>query len=158
MKINIRKFKLTDKKEISILIQKLYEEDSFGKKITAQKIDKTIKELFLHPEKGSIFVIIANDLIIGYALIIYYWSNEYGGNIINLDELYILPQYRRKKIGTNFINYLIKNKINSSFAIQLEVTQNNKIAKKFYDKLGFNLSDRIHLFYDNYKIKKNKNI
>ncbi len=156
MKTNIRKFKLIDKKEIIELIQNLYKEDSYGENISLQKINRTIKELFLHNEKGSIFIIEEKEKIIGYAIIINYWSNEFGGNILFIDEIFILPDYRNFGVGTNFINYLIKNKINSSVGIQLEVTKANTNAKNFYEKLGFDLSDRIHMIYKKDKNKKKR--
>lgn len=156
MKTNIRKFKLIDKNEIIELIQNLYNEDSNGENISLQKINRTFKELFLHTEKGSIFVIEDKKKIIGYAIIINYWSNEFGGNILFIDEIYILPDYRNIGIGANFINYLIKNKINSSVGIQLEVTKSNTGAKNFYEKLGFDLSDRIHMIYKKDKNKKKR--
>lgn len=156
MKTNIRKFKLIDKKEIIELIQNLYKEDANGESINLQKINRTFKELFLHSEKGSIFVIEDKKKIIGYAIIINYWSNELGGNVLFIDEIYIHPDYRDIGVGTNFINYLIKNKISSSVGIQLEITKSNKKAKNFYEKLGFDLSDRIHMIYKKYKNKKNR--
>lgn len=156
MKTNIRKFKLIDKKEIIELIQNLYKEDSYVENISLQKINRTIKELFLHNEKGSIFIIEEKEKIIGYAIIINYWSNEFGGNILFIDEIFILPDYRNFGVGTNFINYLIKNKINSSVGIQLEVTKANTNAKNFYEKLGFDLSDRIHMIYKKDKNKKKR--
>lgn len=156
MKTNIRKFKLIDKKEIIELIQNLYKENSYEESITLQKMNRTFKEFFLHTEKGSIFVIEEKEKIIGYAIIINYWSNEFGGNILFIDEIYIHPDYRNIGIGTNFINYLIKNKINSSVGIQLEVNKSNKNAKNFYEKLGFNLSDKIHMIYKKDKNKKKR--
>ena len=156
MKINIRKFKLIDKKELIELIQNLYKKDSNGESINLQKINRTLKELFLHTEKGSIFVIEEKEKIIGYSIIINYWSNEFGGNILFIDEIFIHQDYRNMGIGTNFINYLIKNKINSSVGIQLEVVKSNTKAKNFYEKLGFNLSDRIHMIYSKDKNKKKR--
>ena len=34
--------------------------------------------------------------IIGYALLINYWSNEYGGDIVYVDELFVKESYRSK--------------------------------------------------------------
>jgi ribosomal protein S18 acetylase RimI-like enzyme len=76
------------------------------------------------------------------------WSNEYGGNIINIDELYIEKKYRSKGIGTDFIKYLVSSNLNTSVAIQLEVLSTNNKARKFYEKIGFLKSQNDYYFLD----------
>ena len=80
--------------------------------------------------------------MIGYALLINFWSNEYGGNMLIIDELYILPNHRNKGLGTSFIDFLKKTKYNNSVAIELEVLPYNVKALEWYKKLGFQMSDR----------------
>lgn len=111
IEFSYRQFQEKDKYKISNLMKKLYREDSKGKLMTNDKIYKTFQELKDHPEKGNIILIETENSIIGYCLIINYWSNEYSGNILTIDELFIEPAYRNKQISTNFIKYLIKTSI-----------------------------------------------
>jgi ribosomal protein S18 acetylase RimI-like enzyme len=92
---------------------------------------------YFFPEKGTIYVIENQNTIIGYLTLINYWSNEYGGNLIFIDEIYINPRYRNKGIGSDIIKTLTKQYINSCKAIQLEVLSSNLNAQKFYEKNGF---------------------
>ena len=148
MNIIYRQCKTSDKKTIVELIKSLYQEDSAGKPIFDEKINRTFNELTKYPGKGTIMIIEADAKIIGYGILINFWSNEYGGNILNLDELYIKYDYREKGIGTKFIQYLIDNKLNNCVAMQLETTPFNDKAKRLYERAGFKLSQSNRFIYD----------
>jgi ribosomal protein S18 acetylase RimI-like enzyme len=137
MNITYRKFNNTDFNILAGLMLGLYEEDPATKHITREKIRHTVDSLDGHPDRGTIIMIEDENEILGYSLLINFWSNEYGGNITVIDELYIKKEYRSRGIGTNFISYLIKIRYNNSVALQLETTPKNKKARKLYEKLGF---------------------
>lgn len=139
MEIKYRRFKASDSKVVAGLIQNLYREDSDGKPTSPQKIQNTFDSLIKHPDRGAIMVLEHQKGIIGYAILINFWSNEFGGNIIDIDELYIKEGFRSQGIGTNFIKHLAENKFGNSVALRLEVTPGNKKARKLYESLGFKL-------------------
>ena len=140
MNITFRLMKNADRKTITKLMFDFYEEDTYVKNITIKKIKNTFIELGKYPEKGCIFVVENKSEIIGYALLVNYWSNEFGGNILHIDELFIRPIYRRKGIGTKFFHYIIDHYVNNPVALQLEVTKKNKRGEEFYKNFGFSKS------------------
>lgn len=73
---------------------------------------------------------------IGYALISSYWSNEDGGNIIVLDELFVDPLYRNKGYGKAFLVWLEEEFKDKAACITLEVLSTNTLAKSVYEKDG----------------------
>jgi GNAT superfamily N-acetyltransferase len=127
------------------LIKALYQEDPEGKPMTDEKISRTFQQLHHHPDYGRVLVFEREGQLVGYALLINFWSNEYGGIVLSIDELYILPDFRGRGIGTDFIRYLQDNRINNCVALELEVLPYNAKALKLYQKLGFNGTDRAHL-------------
>lgn len=139
MQIKYRQFKTSDSEIVAELIQNLYQEDPGGKPMSNKKIQNTFDTLLHHPDKGTIIVLENAGEIIGYAILINFWSNEFGGNILNVDELYIKKGLRGKGIGSGFIKYLIEDKFGRCVALQLEVTPGNKKARKLYESLGFKL-------------------
>jgi len=153
MKYIYRQFETTDYNKLKKLIKSYYQEDTTEKPIDSNKIQVTISELSSQPEKGNILIIEQEGLIIGYCILINYWSNEYGGNLLHIDELYVLPEYREKGAGTSLIKYLVDNKYNNSVAIQVEVTALNKKAKKFYERNGFKISNNSILLFENEMVK-----
>ena len=147
MESTFRQFTTTDYREITGLIQALYAEDPDGEPISVEKIKSTFKRFLSYPESGTILVFQLGEKIIGYALIVQYWSNEYGGNILVLDELYIKTEFRSLGIGTKFIGYLKENKPFNMVAMELEVAPYNIRANKLYTELGFELNANQKLIF-----------
>ena len=74
---------------------------------------------------------------IGYALITSYWSNEDGGNVIVLDELYVREDKRKKGYARLFMEWLEANYSGDAAAITLEVLTSNTRACDLYEKSGY---------------------
>ena len=146
MDFKYRKFKTTDKKVVAGLMKELFKETS-NETVSNKNISKTFSELLHYPEKGIILVLENKKQIVGYCLLINFWSNEFGGNILYIDEIYIKPLFCEKNIGTNFIKSLIKNKLMKAVTFQLEVKPSNRKVIKMYKKIGFKLSRNSHLIY-----------
>lgn len=145
--IKIRNYIESDYKELKDMIISLYAEDPEGEKINTFKIDKTIQTLTKHPDKGEIIIFEKDMNIIGYSLIIFYWSNEYGGDLISIDELYIKQNFRGLNYSLIFMNYIFNKYKNSN--IILEVTPSNKKAYEYYKKLGFKETQNKHMIKNN---------
>lgn len=148
MTIKFRKFDPRDLEIISDFVKKLYEEDPEGKPASDQNIQKTFAELQKYPEKGTFYILEVDGQSAGYALLINFWSNEYGGNILTVDELYVDERFRGQGLGTKFMQFLIDEKPGDYVSIQLETTPSNERARRLYERLGFVLSENDHLIYD----------
>lgn len=129
------------------LIFGLYEADAAGETITQAKIEQTIVAFQNTPSLGDIILVTNKNKPIGYAILINYWSNEYGGIIKFIDEIYIDQSFRGRGIGSQFINHLIQERFANAVAFALEVMPNNTRAVELYQKLGFREDGRHHLFY-----------
>jgi len=146
--IRYRQFKSSERKIVTQLIKDFYKETPSIRGVDDKKIKKTFLALAANPGKGKILVIEKGKIIIGYALLVNFWSNEWGGNVLFLDEIYLKPEARRQGIGRNFINYLIEKKYNHSTAIQLEVARANKRARALYIDIGFKPYENEYLLYN----------
>lgn len=147
MALIFHNYRSEDYSEVRDMIFALYQEDPEGESINQKKVEKTINELFIHPEKGKIIVFENNTQIVGYAIIIFYWSNEYGGDIINIDELFVKPALRKQGIATQFFNHIFKVYREKVSVFCLEVTPSNKRVLSYYKKLGFKTTDNLHMIY-----------
>jgi len=126
------------------MIHELYGEDPSTKRITDKKISQTIRELRCNPNKGKIVVFAKENVIIGYSILIFYWSNEYGGDVLHIDELYVKPEHRGYGVATQFFRKLLRSE-HGAVALQLEVTPSNKRALNYYKRLGFKKTRNLHL-------------
>ncbi|MFH2105566.1 MAG: GNAT family N-acetyltransferase [Parcubacteria group bacterium] len=155
MKIRYRKYQASDKKTLRDLVAKFYIDDPPTAPASWMNIDRTIKEFKSRPTKGRIWIFERNHQVVGYAITVNYWANEYGGNFITIDELFVDRPFRRQGIAGGFIDYLVKNRINNSVGLQLEVHQHNRKVIKLYKEHGFK-TDNILLSIEFDKISKIK--
>lgn len=144
MDIHFRLFSDWDYDELKGMIYSLYREDPEGERINQDKISKTVSEYRRHPDKISIIIFELDGIIIGYSIVVLYWSNEYGGNIACIDEIYIKPEYRNRGFATYFIKTLEEKYVNV-VGMQLFTTPSNTKALKLYELLGFRKDGNVHL-------------
>ena len=80
---------------------------------------------------------------IGYVVITFGWSVEFGGLDAIIDELYIRPGVRGRGIASEALIALPKALSGAGLrAIHLEVDQDNEKAIKLYRRAGFSARDR----------------
>jgi diamine N-acetyltransferase len=143
--VKFRDFQREDVAELRQMIFQLYAEDPEGEAITGDKIDNTVRELSDHPEKGKLLVFDAAGEIVGYAIVVYAWSNELGGDVFHIDELFVKAAWRSRGIASRFIEDISSGKQGKLVALEIEVTPSNPRALACYRKLGFEPSQNTHL-------------
>jgi diamine N-acetyltransferase len=87
---------------------------------------------------GKVWLIHAYESVVGYIVITFGYSLEYGGRFATVDEFFIFEAYRGRGIGTQAL--AIVEAYCHEFdlrAIELETERGNWSAKRFYDRLGF---------------------
>ena len=136
MKTIFRKYKSEDRKRLGELIQ-LFSQEEGGKQMPKKFIDNTINEFAKSPPRGTIYVFVLEEKMIGYAISSNYWSISVGGNYAAIDELFVDVAWRGKGVATAFIEYFKKSVKKTSVAISLEVGLKNKKAQRLYQRLGF---------------------
>ncbi len=112
---------------------------------TEANLDLTFAELNKHPEKGRIIVFDQDGGVVGYAIVIHFWSNEYKGNILEIDELCVASNQRSKGLASKFIAWLETESSDTATGLSLQVAHSNERAADLYERLGFKLSRNRHL-------------
>jgi ribosomal protein S18 acetylase RimI-like enzyme len=107
-------------------------------------MEKTLLEIRANPIRGAVAVLELRDKRCGYALLISFWSNEFGGEICAVDELYVEPEFRGRGFATRLIQSLAEGNSpiwpRRTAAITVEAYRTNSRASAFYEKLGFEMS------------------
>lgn len=136
MKTEIIKCGIEYVNEIHRLALKFYEITSDNP--LSEKLKGTLAELLTHPKYGAVFLMKQSNNYMGYVILAFGFSIEYGGRDGFIDEFYINPVHRDKGIGTIAIEYIIKySKATGIKALHLEVKEKHQNAEKFYVKNGF---------------------
>lgn len=71
----------------------------------------------------------------GYGMIARSFSTEFGAHCMWVEDIYILPDHRGKKIGDRFLKFIEEKYPNA--VLRLEVEEDNERAVKLYQKHGF---------------------
>ena len=107
---------------------------------------KSVERLLNDGTLGEIWLIMKTDLVIGYIVVCFGYSIEFGGREVFIDELYIEPPERGMGVGAEVIGRLKElMRTHDVVAIQLEVGQQNDRAKSLYVKSGFSCRDKYQL-------------
>lgn len=129
-----------DDNDLKRMIAALYVEDPSTLPMTAAKIGRTIATLRHEPARGTAVVLDIDGRAHGYALLCSFWSNELGGEVCVLDEIYVDPAFRGRGASTELVRGLVDATLpwfNDAVAIELEVTPTNTRARALYERLGF---------------------
>lgn len=87
---------------------------------------------------GAIYLAGPARAPIGYVVICFGWSVEFGGMDGFVDEIYIRPAVRGRGIGSEILMSLPKALAGAGLkALHLEVARDNDRARKLYEKLHF---------------------
>ncbi len=130
---------LEDEASIVEMCLALYAEDP-GEPITEAQVRRTLDTLRHEPTRGRVLVAARGGDVVGYALLVSFWSNENGGEICTIDELYVRAAFRGEGLSTKLFKELADARELwpvRPVALELEVTPSNARARAFYERLGF---------------------
>lgn len=128
-----------DEDAIVALSLALFTEDP-GEPVSETQVRRTLAVLRDEPTRGRAAVLQRDGQVAGYALLISFWSNEYGGVICNVDELYLRPEHRGQGWGTSLFEAIWRDRAlwpTPPVLLELEVTPSNTRARALYERLGF---------------------
>jgi len=113
--------------------------------VTVQQISHTLTKLREEPGRGRAVVCQVESRLVGYALLISFWSNELGGEVCNIDELFIHQDHRGRGLATHLLEQLASAEPSLWFprpaALALEVSPQNERARALYERRGFSGSN-----------------
>lgn len=137
--MEIRKLENGDKDIFISLVKQFYETDSVAFSIPEKNMYDAFAELLSGSPYADAFLIIENGNPVGYMLLAYTYSMEYGGKIAIIDELFISPGYQGKGIGSAAIRYIKELFTGELKALRLDVVPEKKQLRRLYEKHGFKM-------------------
>jgi len=129
-----------DDEAIVTMCLALNDEDPGPRPVEPAQVRRTLTALRTEPARGRAIVLEEAGAPVGYALLVSLWSNELGGEICNVDELWVAPHLRGKGYATTLLRSLMKGQgpwPGVPVAIELEVSLVNRRARALYEALGF---------------------
>lgn len=129
-----------DDEALVALCLALNREDPGPHPIAPDQIRRTLEALRAEPTRGRAVVLEVGRERAGYALLVSFWSNELGGEVCTVDELYVAPAARGQGHGSSLIRSIVAGTgpwPGVPVAIELEVSPDNVRARALYEALGF---------------------
>ena len=137
-------FKPIEIKDISFITQMMqdfYAIDNYPMNIEVTQ--ELFQEFITNENLGKSWLIYSENEMVGYFILTFIFSFEYGGKIAFIDELYIKEKFRGKGIGKQAIQFIQSEVPKLSLKLlYLEVEIHNKNAQKLYIAHDFVIHNR----------------
>jgi ribosomal protein S18 acetylase RimI-like enzyme len=130
-----------DDELVATLCVALNQEDPGPRAVDAEQMQRTLIELRNNPIRGKVLVLDIEGHVQGYALLISFWSNELGGEVCTIDELFVIPEARGRGYATTLLGNLPEMWGRLCVASALETSPSNDRAASFFRNLGFEVSN-----------------
>jgi GNAT superfamily N-acetyltransferase len=134
-----RRATAADDRAVLAMFQALYREDPSPEPVPDEQLLRTLARFREEPIRGRALVLDHERGPIGYAFLVSFWSNELGGEVVNVDELWVHAEHRGRGAATDLVERLARGELwgRVPVAIDLEVTPDNHRARALYERLGF---------------------
>lgn len=133
----IRKIEPADRQNYLLMAEAFYDSDAVIKKIPTHVIEATFDRIIA----GSPYLegyILSDDAgeTAGYALLAHSFSQEAGGKVLWVEEVYISPDHRGKGLAKEFFGFIKQSYAGRVKRIRLDVEADNEEAIALYEKMG----------------------
>lgn len=134
--LRIEKADLEDKGTVVTLLLHQFEEHAI--ETSQERLAWSVGEVLRNENHGFFLLAKVGDQALGVADVAFSWTLEHGGKSAWLDELYVIPEYRGRGIGTALLEGAIAEAQRSGCAaVDLEVDENHRQAENLYQRHGF---------------------
>lgn len=133
----MRKIRAEDRALYLALAREFYETDAVTHKVPEQYFVTTFEELMRSDVYTEGFILDCDGEDAGYALLSKSFSQEAGGRVLWIEELYVRPQFQGRGVGKRFFAQLDRLIAPDIRRLRLEVCKSNVRAAKLYASFGF---------------------
>lgn len=124
-----------------------YTSDAVDHPIEERIIRKLLDDIISNEYSVKGVEIYSDKELVGFGILTSYYTSEVAGINIQLEDLYIAPEYRSKGIAKKYFAYVMEKYPNAA-RFRLEVSPSNNRAIKLYSELGFEILDYNQMILD----------
>lgn len=134
--MKIRKITKDDKPDILKMMNEFYNSPAVLHSVPEENFSLTVDEFLSGSPYIDIFISKTDDKTVGYIQTSVTWSNEAGGIVVWLEEIFIREEFRSGGFGSEMIDF-IKDYYKNAARFRLEIEPSNKRAERLYIKKDF---------------------
>jgi len=111
--------------------------------VDASALKSVISQVLTDISRGMFLLAVQAERVVGVAFLSFMCSLEHPAICAWLDELYVLPAYRRQGIGSKLVDAVIEHAARQGCtAVDLEVERSHANVETLYQRKGFTRLDR----------------
>jgi len=141
-------FRLAESSDVETLLSMMHglqQDDPWSVPFREEEVRASVRELIANPSAGRIFIINRGESCVGYLVLSFDFSLEYGGKNAWIDELFVIPEFRGQGIGADAVEFATQSAEHSGARVlHLEVNRGSP-AIDLYKRCGFQEHDRFLL-------------
>ncbi len=141
----IRRLTGEDRELYIEMAQEFYHSDAVLHPVPESYIEATADEALRSDAYTKIYMIEWEGEPAGYAVTARSFSQEAGGYVIWLEELYIREAFRSKGLGREFFTWIEETEERGAARLRLEVEAGNTRAISLYERLGYKVLDYVQM-------------
>lgn len=133
-----------DLDRLSGLVCAYYQDDPGAWPMSPERAADQIRRMLARPAHVFPRLLEVDGEVVGYCLLVPYFSNEFGGDIVWLDELYLRPERRGQGLADAFLDHLHRELAPAAgwVRVELEVHDGNTRARRLYERHGYHNDGR----------------
>ena len=133
----LRRFEPGDKAAFLAMCRDFYSGGAVLKPIPEKNMETSFQEIISGSPDISGFMMVDGDEIVGYGIVYPFFSNEGGGRMLMLEEIYVKPDCRGRKFGSEYLNRIASAFSDDIAGLRLEISPGNESARRLYESMGF---------------------
>ena len=146
--MDFHKLQEADRDTFLEMAREFYHSDAVLKPVPDSYFENTLKECLRSDEYLLCYILEWEENAAGYALLSKSYSPEAGGPVLWVEEIYIRPDFRAHRIGSDFLASLCQKPPAGVRRIRLEVEADNTRAIQLYKRLGFQFLPYLQMVLD----------
>ena len=132
----IRRYTPQDRQTVYEMFVEFYNSPAVLHNVDTQYFSNTLDQLDAGSPYTELFILEYEQSVVGYGLVALTYSNEVGGQVVWLEEVYVREPYRSCGPGKQYSQFVFDN-YPAAKRFRLEVEPNNTRAISLYERLGF---------------------
>lgn len=145
---NIRQTQKQDYTSIISLMNEFYNSEAVLHSVDTKNFDITFNLCINDNPFACCYVYEEDKIIKGYVLLSFTHSNEVGGTVVWIEEVYVSPEYRGCGIGKKLLKFVHDKYSDIAKRFRLEATSENKRAIALYKSMEYDTLDYLQMTRD----------
>lgn len=135
--IAIRPLEESDRETYLQMCREFYRSDAVLHPVPEENFDRCFREMVSGSPYAKGLMLEKDGRAAGYGLISVTFSQEAGGLVWWLEELYLRPEFRGQGLGSRYLRGLMARRPKEVARFRLEAEPENQDALRLYRRLGF---------------------